>query len=138
MFKPLRILIVEDDPVQSAQIESRLHERILQIIDVPIELVVARTLTAALAQAHLANVTLLDLGLPDSPNPEHTASTIRRFRPPVLVMTGYDDKKLIAHCYEEGARHVFVKGEAASGLCQYVIDCLLTELKGMLETQGAA
>ena len=136
MQRPLRILIVEDDPAQSAAIEARLHERVLSALQIRIEIVVARTLAAALGMAAAANVTILDLGLPDSA-PADTAAAIPRFRPPVIVLTGHEDTALVALCYHNLARHVFVKG-ITSGLCQQVIDCLISDLRRQLDPADAA
>lgn len=128
----LCILIVEDDPQQSSALERLLRIRLeAKLPDIFWEFVIVTTLAEGLTEAPKANVTILDLGLPDSDAPG-TIESIGKFRPPVIVMTGNDDPEIWAACKARGADHVFVKGQI-HGLCSVLLDSVM---KDVLITNG--
>jgi DNA-binding response OmpR family regulator len=122
----MRILIVEDDIVQSEILRKLLQKRLSDRMSVPIDIVVVSTLEEAIREGPQANVTLLDLSLPDSEASE-TIKSIRLFRPPVIVMTGSDDPELHARCKLMGADHVFTKGQIY-GLTSQILDSLMKDV----------
>ena len=92
-----------------------------------LEVIIRDTLSAALAVAQEANVTILDLTLADSAEPG-TIAAIPGFRPPVIVMTGNDDPDIIGSCITAGAQHVLVKGQIHR-LCDLVLEAMISDLK---------
>lgn len=70
----------------------------------------------ALAEFH-ADVTILDLSLPDSPDPQQTLQAIPAFLPPVFVMSNHflEDNpwhdQLAMDCLKAGAFRVYAKDE---------------------------
>lgn len=129
MDRPLRILIAEDDELQSRPLELLIYKRVgakLAETGIQLEVVVARTLEEAIRLAPEANVTILDLGFPDS-DPVDTILSINKFRPPVIVITGHDDPELWASCRARGADHVFLKGQI-HGICSQIIDSMIKDV----------
>ena len=111
----LQVLLVEDDPDQ----QENLSKLLIKASSGQANIVCASSLEEGLEKDNWANpdVTLLDLGLPDSPDynatiehlPEGTAE--RRFRHPVIVTTGLPDEDgtLFTKCMLAGAENVFFK-----------------------------
>lgn len=89
--KPFRILIVEDHR-NSAEALSNVLQLLLKGAIVEIE--IAETLTEALGKTHTfkADITLLDLILPDSPDWQDTVASIPKFHQPVFAITGLEDE----------------------------------------------
>lgn len=106
----MKILIVEDNP-DSLEGLKRLVEVTWRISDIDLQITGVNTLKEGLELANEANVTILDLDLPDS-DMASTILAIDKFRPPVIVLTGTDDPNVIKSCVANGADHVFVKGSA--------------------------
>ena len=104
----VKILIVEDD-LDSREGLARYIRACWGLPDIPLDIICVETLAEGLNHAASANVTFLDLELPDSTN-ENTMRHIRDFQPPVIVMTGTSDTDTIASCMEHGADSVFIKG----------------------------
>ncbi|GEM_PF-5486312 len=129
----MKILIVEDDKEQAELLQRDFIKKIVQPLapKVQVNIEIAGTLVEALAHAATANVTILDLNLPDS-DPVKTISSIGAFRPPVIVMTGTDDEDMMISCKLHGASHVFVKGQI-HGLCRVVLESMMRDV---LVTQG--
>jgi len=98
--KPLRLLLVEDDPVQ-----QRLRAELLELLpSFSATVTVKDSLQAAILELHNSenqfDLILLDLGLPDSFGIE-TIRTIRQVTDTkILVLTGrdIDQKTLDDHC----------------------------------------
>lgn len=126
----MKILIIEDNILQ-CELMRQLFERLIsrpllqKRIEVVIEIVT--TLAEGLSHAESANATIIDLGLPDS-DVLNTISSLHRFRPPVIVMTGHDDPDLIASCKANGAHDVFVKGQI-HGLCSAILGAMIRDIR---------
>lgn len=125
MPDPLRILIVDDD-FNGASSLARLLTLRITIEQRPLEVTMVQTMEEGLKYAALANVTILDLDLPDS-TPSQTLDAIRLFRPPVIIMTGHDDAILRAQAKINGAEAFMVKGQII-GLCGIVIEAILKDI----------
>jgi PAS domain S-box-containing protein len=109
--KPLRTLLVEDNPGDARLIREMLSE----VKDGEFELINADRLAAAidLAERDSIDVVLLDLSLPDS----HGLDTFLQLHVkvphlPVIVLTGLDDEAIAVRAAHEGAQDYLVKGEA--------------------------
>lgn len=114
----LAVLIIDDNAEWARQVRMRI-ERWL-----PESNRVVRwesTLTAAKEALHVfhADVTILDLSLPDSPEPMQTIKAINDFLPPVFVMSDFftNDNplqdQLAMNCMKAGAFNVYAKDEAS-------------------------
>lgn len=141
-----RILLIEDNADQRRSLAALLTRRIAERITLAqVEIVATATLEEGLELAASANCTILDLKLPDSDR-INTIASIRKFRPPVIVTTGDDDKQTETECIAAGAEMVFVKGEMFSedsdknkDLCRAVVQCLMKDLlrlNGVLTPHG--
>ena len=102
------ILVVEDNPADAFLLEELLSE----VLPQPYELMRAASLSEAVEKAPLADLTLLDMGLPDSFGLE----TLTRFREAcpdtrVVVLSGLDDRDMARKALAEGADDYLVKGE---------------------------
>lgn len=104
----MKVLIIEDDPANLLGI-SRLVQASWKLDSVTLEIVGVATLADGLKESADANVTILDLGLPDAEIIE-VIQSISKFPPPVIVITGHDSPEVTASCMLHGAAHVFVKG----------------------------
>jgi len=109
----MRILIVEDNKASAATL-SKLLKKNSDSVDLDVR--TADTLAEGL---HLSNtsyppadITILDLSLPDSPDWHDTVKAIPKFHPPVIVMTGFDLVTVELECYAFGAQDVFSKAAA--------------------------
>ena len=109
--RPIRVLLVEDNPADARLLREYLTEPDGQQFHV--------THAARLAEAvnfiksDRFDLALLDLSLPDSQSLE----TVRRVRSeapntPVVVLTGMDDESLGTEAVREGAQDYLVKGQA--------------------------
>jgi len=109
--RPIRVLLVEDNPADARLLREYLTEPDGQQFHV--------THAARLAEAvnflksDRFDLALLDLSLPDSQSLE----TVRRIRSeapntPVVVLTGMDDESLGTEAVREGAQDYLVKGQA--------------------------
>lgn len=106
-------LLIDDDPT-ATELVAQLLRTAWKIEIEPLEIKTARTLQEGLALAPAANITILDIELPDS-DAEQTIASIHLFRPPVIVLSGHtsDDpygRDLSIRCIAAGAAHVFCKG----------------------------
>ncbi len=106
----VRVLLVEDNPVQARLIQGLLSQSRSPAFEVDL----AGSLAAGIERINQGgvDVVLLDLILPDSEEIE----TFYRFRAhadgtPVVILTGLDDLKLGARAVEGGAHDYLVKGE---------------------------
>lgn len=113
----MRILLVEDDPVQSKATQIRLEKRGLEV---------ERSMNCQQAIDRLHNggidVILLDLTLPDSPGIE-TFYKIRTAadKTPIVVLTGLNDQEIALETVKNGAQDYLVKGLASD---DSVVRCL--------------
>jgi two-component system cell cycle response regulator len=110
MSKPLRVLLVEDNPGDAFLICEQLGQ-----VHTP-ELVMEQcdTLARALDRLRTGDVdlTLLDLTLPDSRGLE-TFAQLHAAHPgvPTVILTGLDDESLGVKAVSEGAQDYLVKGQ---------------------------
>lgn len=102
----LRILIVEDIDATAKTLERRLKRQ-----DNTLEIFHVKTLAEGLAKSVelKADITLLDLCLPDVKDWRETAQAIEKFHPPVLVITDMDLPLVEAECHKYGVQQVFPK-----------------------------
>jgi len=112
--RPIRVLLVEDNPVQ-----AKLIERMLDASSSPaFEVHSAETLAEGLQRLReeAPDLVLLDLILPDS-NELETFARVRAHAgdTPIVILTGVDDVRLAARAVESGAHDYLVKGRIDSG-----------------------
>ena len=108
--RPIRVLLVEDNPG-----DARLVQETLAEFDTPeFELTHVERLSQArqrLAEEQF-DVVLLDLVLPDKPR---MGSLIeihdQASRVPIVVLTGLDDETMASWTLEEGAQDYLIKGQ---------------------------
>lgn len=102
----MRILIVEDN---TATVETL--TKLLKRAESTLEIFHVGTLAEGLEQSEKlhADITLLDLCLPDAQDWMTTARAIEKFHPPVIVITDLDDPAVVAACHKYGAQQVFEK-----------------------------
>jgi len=108
--RPIRVLLVEDNPG-----DARLVQETLAEVDTPeFELTHVERLSQArqrLAEEQF-DVVLLDLVLPDKPR---MGSLIeihdQASRVPIVVLTGLDDETMASWTLEEGAQDYLIKGQ---------------------------
>lgn len=88
------ILIIEDDPTIAILIRNWM-EKHTEGQGSPVNIEQAHTLATGLGIAPKASAIILDLGLPDSRNPDETARRIPELRKhaPVIVLTSYADSE---------------------------------------------
>lgn len=128
--KPIKILLVEDNPGDSRLIREMLAEA----MGVTFDLEYADRLQAGLE--HLSEgrieVVLLDLGLPDSQGLETLSRTYAQApEVPIVVLTGLDDEMLGVQAVNKGAQDYLIKGQADKNLLvraiRYAIERKRTE-----------
>jgi DNA-binding response OmpR family regulator len=102
----MRILIVEDNEATAETLT-----KLLKRANGTLEIFHVGTLAEGLKQSVKlkADVTLLDLCLPDAKDWRETARAIDKFHPPVIVITDLDGAEVIAECHKHGAQQVFQK-----------------------------
>ncbi|OJT25020.1 hybrid sensor histidine kinase/response regulator [Archangium sp. Cb G35] len=113
--KPLRLLLVEDNPGDARLLQEELKEVASVRFEVCHVTRMAEAL-AAVAEPGL-DVVLLDLSLPDG----HGLSNIERMQQaapalPLVVLTGTDDEQLAMRAMHAGAQDYLVKGQATGPL----------------------
>jgi DNA-binding NarL/FixJ family response regulator len=129
----LKILLVDDDPVQAGLIRSLLTAAWQQY-----ELLCAGTLEDGLQMLALreVDVTLLDLGLPDS----FGGATYYKFHKqypdiPVVVLTGVEDELLGIQLVQAGAQDYLVKKQVTSPLLCRALRYAIERKRAALELQ---
>lgn len=111
----IRILLIEDNPVEALLMKSVLTRSAAKNAYLPgVELVSAKLFAAGLeclAEGNI-DVVLLDLSLPDADGLE-TLVKLREQEPnvPVVVLTGRDDESLALEAMQVGAQDYLVKGQ---------------------------
>jgi PAS domain S-box-containing protein len=111
-FRPIRILLIEDNAVDARLLELLLGEQSSQS-SVQHQLVRVEQLSDGLAQlgSQRFDVILLDLSLPDSQGFETFQKAHAGAREtPILVLSGMDDENLAIRAVREGAQDYLVKG----------------------------
>jgi len=112
-IKPVRALLIEDDPFIAQLIRKMLDK----VRDISFDLVHADSLSAGLE--HLENgrfaIILLDLGLPDSSGIKTLNKVyVQALDIPIIVFTGQDDEALGVDAVNAGAEDYLVKGQTDS------------------------
>jgi len=134
--RPLRVLLIEDNPADARMIREMLKEVREGVFDVePVD-----RLSAGLER--LANggpdAVLLDLSLPDSQGFETFVKTRERAGgAPVLLLTGLDDEALAIHAVHEGAQDYLIKGQITGPLLSRAIRYAVERNKLLRELQDA-
>lgn len=117
----IRILVVDDDPLQLAMVERALPSEWFDVrcIEHLHDL-------AEAARAHRPQVVLLDVNLPDSP-PDRTVALARDAAPGarIVLYSAWEESKLRALCKQTGADAYISKSESVIGIGQK-----LRELQG--------
>jgi two-component system, cell cycle response regulator len=108
-MKPLRVLIVEDNPAYARLVKETLSDS--GGFDTHL---VARLDEAMRRLADdLIDIVLLDLGLPDARGVDRFHRLGEAFPDvPVVVLTGFDDEQMAIDIVREGAQDYLVKGRA--------------------------
>jgi PAS domain S-box-containing protein len=108
--KPIRILLVEDNPGDARLVQLALSEA----MDVPFQVTHAERLQEAIGKlgGHAFDAILLDLSLPDSQGLS-TVREISRADPtvPIVVLSGLLDESLALEALKRGAQDYLVKGQ---------------------------
>ena len=114
-FRPIRILLIEDNPGDARLIQELLKE----IKGLRFEVEVADRLAKGLERLNKGNfnVIMVDLTLPDS----HGLATFLNIQAqapslPSIVLTGIDDEDMALRAVQEGAQDYLVKGQCDSNL----------------------
>lgn len=135
-IKPIRILLIEDNPGDA----RLLQEMLADAKDRRFDLECADRLSTGLER--LANsgadVVLLDLGLSESQGLE-TLSRVRAQAPktPIVVMTGLGDETTAVKAVQEGAQDYLVKGEIDTRLLARSIRHAIERNRLMVELERA-
>ena len=116
MVKPIRVLLIEDNPGDARLIQTMLGEA----RGLSFELDWADSLTAGLARLASGNtdIVLLDLGLPESAG----IDTLHRVLmhdpkvPTLVVLSGLTDEEVAVQAVQSGAQDYLVKGQVDSAL----------------------
>lgn len=113
--KPIKVLLVEDNPGDSRLI----REMLVEATGAAFDLEYASRLQAGLE--HLSGgrieVVLLDLGLPDSQGLETLTKTYDQApEVPIIVLTGLNDETLGVQAVNKGAQDYLIKGQVDKNL----------------------
>lgn len=130
MTQSVRVLLVEDDPVDAAHVCRELRVARRGSFEVTHVTRLADA-TEHLAR-HATDVVLLDLGLPDCGS-STAAQQIRKACPevPIVVLTGQDDMSVIDALLRSGIQDYLVKGKTTDGLLPRSL-CYAVERHGLL------
>lgn len=127
---PITVLLVEDAPGDARIIEERLKDAGAHRFAVTR----AERLASCLEKlsAHVPDVVILDLSLPDSTGLA-TLRQVQRTAPgvPIVVLTGLDDEELAVGAVMEGAADYLLKNDVSAGL-------LVRALRYAIERKRAA
>jgi DNA-binding NtrC family response regulator len=116
--RPIRVLIVEDNPGDAALIRRALRS----VKSSEFEISQVSRLSSALECLRYLDVVLLDLNLPDS-NDLETLHKLREHEPrvPIIVVTGIEDRRKAVEALANGAQDYLVKGHADGHLLERAI-----------------
>ncbi len=131
----MKILIAEDDPVQSETLVKLIKVKLGEM-SFEVEVTVVTTLKEALEHAMEANATILDATLNDA-TPEQVLDAVKmkKFRSPIIFLTGNDDMEYLSRCKLNGVDYIFVKGQEI-GICRAIIECFTKDI--ILNTEAVA
>jgi len=121
---PLRVLLVEDDPLFANLVVSILHEASAEF---EVEFVPRLSTALARIARDAINLIVADLQLPDSSGPS-TVRFLRGAAPdvPIIVLSGQDDVDVALEAVREGADEYVVKG-------RFSVDSLVWLVRLVLE-----
>src|SRR5688572_17551348 len=107
---PLRVLLVEDSPLDAALVAEHIRAAATEVIVEHVPTIGAAT---SKLRKNRFDCVLLDLSLPDARGLEalgdiHDAAP----KVPIVVLSGADDEATALHAVQEGAQDYLVKGEA--------------------------
>ena len=118
--KPIKVLLVEDDP----EYAYLMREMLAIVREAPIDLECTDRLSTGLERltAGDIDVVLLDLSLPDSQGVD-TFIKMHAQTPdvPIIVLSGFNDEALSIQIVQEGAQDYLVKGREDSNLLAHAI-----------------
>lgn len=123
----MKILIAEDDPTQSETLVKLIKLKLADL-SFELEVTVVTTLQEALLHAAEANATILDATLADA-GPEEMLEAVRtkKFRSPIIFLTGNSDLDYLSRCKLNGVDYIFVKGQEI-GICRAIIECFTKDI----------
>jgi signal transduction histidine kinase len=113
--RPIRVLLVEDNPADARLI----HEMLAEAEGIRFHLERADRLSAGLERLDAGgiDVILLDLSLPDSQGLETFARNNERApQVPIIVLSGLSDQAVAVEAVRRGAQDYLMKGQVGSGL----------------------
>jgi DNA-binding response OmpR family regulator len=109
--KPLSILLIEDSPTDA----ELLREHLESVTEFSFEMEHVRSLAEGLIESskRIYDAIILDLGLPDSIGIE-TFERLKQHNKtiPVLILSGNDDRALLAEAMNKGADNYLIKNSA--------------------------
>ena len=134
--RELRLLVVEDDPVDRTMLNRLLKRSSLAVAEINCVDRVARALECV-GQSSF-DVILLDLGLPDSEGMD-AVMQLQAEAPdiPIIVLTGLDDEEAATRAVQKGVQDFLVKGQVDGNLLVRSIRYALERKKAERELQLA-
>ncbi len=128
LTRPVKILLIEDNPGDSRLIKEELSE----VMDFLFDLTIAESLSRGLesAKSNATDVVLLDLSLPDSSG----IDTFKTFHKnaehiPIIILSGLKDETLASYAVTNGAYDYLVKGEIDSNILVRTINNAMEKQK---------
>ncbi len=115
---PLKILLIEDNPGDALLIREMLAESHQVEFTVDWKQTLAGGLDVlGTSAASPYDAVLLDLGLPDSPQPSVSFTRVQSVAPgtPIIILTGHDDETFAVTTVRRGAQDYLIKGTIDTG-----------------------
>ncbi len=113
-MEPMKVLLIEDNPGDARLIQDMLADAKTAEISLDWK----ETLTDGLKSLseNKYDAVLLDLGLPDSPQPSMTFTRVQTIAPtlPIIILTGLDDETFAVTTVRRGAQDYLIKGKINS------------------------
>ena len=114
LMERMRVLLIEDNPGDARLIQDMLADAKTTEISLDWK----ETLTDGLKSLseNKYDAVLLDLGLPDSPQPSMTFTRVQTAAPtlPIIILTGLDDETFAVTTVRRGAQDYLIKGKIDS------------------------
>jgi len=132
--KPIKVLLVEDDPSQAALLRQRLSRIKKPVFHVTC--VDRLSMTINHLENEIVDIIILDLMLPDSQN-LNTLDAIHRKIPkvPIVILSSLDDEELAIKAVQAGAQDYLVKGQFDYTLLARVLPYAIERNKMRVELQ---
>ncbi len=134
--RPLRVLLIEDNPADARMI----REMLIDVRGVPFDVESVDSLSTGLVRLAdgARDVALLDLSLPDS----RGFDTFLKLREkagavPIVLLTGLDDEALAVRAVHEGAQDYLIKGQVDGHLLSRALRYAIERNKLIRELQDA-